>query len=253
MARHVSSKHRSHKISASLLDDIIANVIGSNRELAESNEESTVESAVMDGGDVGNEDDNKAVEKDAINPDEVVPQISDYERARDERVALMRAEFQLRFPTFEKELQDLRVVKTGVKKIRKPKANQIASRRSNRFNDPRDMVHAEMTMEPMIGDKTGNIETDCHENHEVGDGAAHVEGSYHEAGEKAANAEESHEIGHMAVPVDEDGIEAAGAVDDQLGDMGGARVEVEENDEVGVMAALGKFACLSCRRTFRFV
>ena len=124
----MNSKHQSHKISASLLDDIIASVVGPNKEVlvenAQSNEEPIVEATVTEAGDMGNEA-NKAAEKDASNPEEDFRQISDYERARNERVALMRAEFLLRFPTFEKDLHELKVTKTGVKKTRKPKVINV--------------------------------------------------------------------------------------------------------------------------------
>ena len=254
-------------------------------------EETVVEAAVMEAGDVAGK---KAVESEASHL-EAVREISDYEKARDERVAEMRAEFRLRFPTFEEDLLELRVAK--VKKTRKVKTNQVAARKSVRINDKAEIPEERVVgKEPHHGpdprvviesgeneprarflekeEETCVVEEDQETadevvhagDHETGDKSGLVGGEDHEEDDEAAHAEEheaddeaahagDHEAGDKAGLVEggdhEAGDEAAFA-EDQVTGVIDVCAEGEDH-ETGDKAALGKFACISCQRTFRLV
>jgi hypothetical protein len=119
----------------------------------------------------------------------------------------MRAEFLLGFPTFEKDLHELKIVKTGVKKTRKPKVNQIASRKSSRFG-------VNIETEPRIGDETGSIEAVNHEI-EVGEPgqslieeilSGDVEAEDLDSGDKTVHADD-HEAGDQTAHVEAEDLE----------------------------------------------
>ena len=122
--RHMKQKHSSWKMISSLVVDIISQV--------------HIETAA----------------RDANEQDEVVEDnLSDYERARNIRVAEMQAEFQRRFPTFEAEVQELRVRKKKRRGVRKPAAPAPARRTSRGLiGDVRESVGDELNEESPVAE-----------------------------------------------------------------------------------------------------
>ena len=113
--RHVNAKHQSRKVVSSILEKIISSVVAAP-EMTDDN----IEIITID------EDSCSEAGK-----------ISDYERARNKRVAELRAEFERQFPSFEQDVRDMRVVKTTLPK-RKKKNLSIPARKSSRINDQID-------------------------------------------------------------------------------------------------------------------
>ena len=138
--------------------------------------------------------------------------ISDYERARNKRVAELRAEFERQFPSFEQDVRDMRVVKTTLPK-RKKKNLSIPERKSSRIKDQIDQP-PELTAELSVVTVS-----------EVMDNQG--EGLVREGGD--INAE----------PVSKD-VEVA--LVDSL---------VTGEEEAGDSSELGRFVCLPCGMAFR--
>ena len=187
--RHVNAKHQSRKVVSSILEKIISSVVAAP-EMTDDN----IEIITID------EDSCSEAGK-----------ISDYERARNKRVAELRAEFERQFPSFEQDVRDMRVVKTTLPK-RKKKNLSIPARKSSRINDqidqPSELAAAELSV------VTANEMMD-----DQGEG---LEGG---------------DINAEAVSKD---------VEDALVDS-----LVTGEEEAGDRPELGKFVCLPCGMAFR--
>ena len=108
MRRHSKRLHQSQEIVSSLLDSILSKVVVADDEV--------FARVTVD-------------ERDASQS----KKIYGYERARNERVAELEAEFQRLFPTFREEVQDLRVGGKTRKSRKKGPDKIVFERRSNRI------------------------------------------------------------------------------------------------------------------------
>ena len=183
-------KHQSRKIVSSILENIISSVVAAPEMTDDNMEIITIDEESC--GEAG--------------------KISDYERARNKRVAELRAEFEKQFPSFEQDVRDLRVVKTTLPK-RKKKNLSIPARKSSRIKDQIDQP-SELAAELSVVTASKMVD-------DQGEGLV-MEGG---------------DINAEAVSKD---------VEDALVDS-----LVTGEEEAGDRSELGKFVCLPCGMAFR--
>ena len=183
-------KHQSRKIVSSILENIISSVVAAPEMTDDNMEIITIDEESC--GEAG--------------------KISDYERARNKRVAELRAEFEKQFPSFEQDVRDLRVVKTTLPK-RKKKNLSIPARKSSRIKDQIDQP-SELAAELSVVTASKMVD-------DQGEGLV-MEGG---------------DINAEAVSKD---------VEDALVDS-----LVTGEGEAGDSQELGKFVCLPCGMAFR--
>ena len=190
------------------------------------------------GEDVGEDFDEVVIDGEEEAAVEESVKIYAYERMRNERVVERMAEFERRWPDFEKDVRSLKVVKAVRRK--KPKVQQPVSRRSSRVQKTSQIGNIEEESIEIRED--GDIESDEEEPlvvTEIGD---------NESG--GGNAAEVTEAGDNIV--EEEGplevIEPGNitSVEANLGDVG------IEDHETGARAGAGRFVCVPCGYPFRY-
>lgn len=263
LLRHFDSKHHSVKFISSLLDDLVSSLITSK--------EDTPDKSVEDEDDSEDTSDNNIVNLVTSVEDEddgAACKISAYERARNERIAEMRAEFARRFPTFKKDVRDLRMVKTGLP--RRKRGEVKASRQSNRIKDlvgessvlvDELIGMAEPATQEDVGDTfvgeagdNGMVEAEMEGGVETltrEDATGETRDSVIEDNRVCVTGEASHDV-----PGETSEIVTGGTIDDETGvnreDATGEDVTGETGEDVtGVNQVLGKFGCLPCGLAFR--
>ena len=170
-----------------------------------------------------------------------------HEKARNDRVAAIRAEFEERYPNFRKEVRDLCVV-SKTRQRRKPEASKVASRKSSRNLD-------QQLPAPMFVGEGGDVGLVALEDsgHEDGTGIVESEDNVIGEGMFEAGDERSKEASDELVD--------AGAADSLVNAEGSAVYEApvcfledlgDAGDVDGAHAAkLGRFVCLPCELPFR--
>ena len=130
--RHTKKKHKSHKIVSSILNDIISSVVAENAVVAEIIVSSLIDHIVSKVVD----DQVTAEER-----DDGSAKIFPYERARINRVAMIRAEFEVQFPSFWEGVKDTRVVpKEKILKIKRREVFKNPERKSSRVLEQESAV-----------------------------------------------------------------------------------------------------------------
>ena len=250
VSRHQLKKHPSIGIVNRLLDDILGNVMNENESLANADAEVEllVSSLVEDIFEI-------AVTENVAEPigeEEEGGQrkIFPHEKARNDRVAAIRAEFEERYPNFRKEVRDLCVV-SKTRQRKKPEVSKVASRKSSRILD-------QQLPAPMFVGDGGDVGFVVLEDsgHDDGTGVVESEDNVIEPfGEGMCDAgdERSKEASDELVD--------AGAADSLVNAEGSAVYEApvciledlgDAGDVDGAHAAkLGRFVCLPCEMPFR--
>ena len=135
MDRHISTEHGSKKMVLSLVEEMLSGVVSTK--CSEFNVNEMVSSVV---------DEIIA----SVVEDSMEAEISPYLRMRNERVALIHAEFRKKFPCFENEVRELRVERKGKSRKMKSKAIGIVARRSSRFDQTRNQIGISSSGEGML-------------------------------------------------------------------------------------------------------
>lgn len=247
VSRHQLKKHPSIGIVNQLLDDILENVMDESLVSADAEVELLVSSLVEDIFET-------AVAEHVVDPigeeeEEGQRKIFPHEKARNDRVAAIRAEFEERYPNFGKEVRDLCVV-SKTRPRRKPQALKVASRKSSRIlvkQLPAPMVVGEggdmgvVVLEDSVHeDRTEVVESEDNVIELIGEGLFE-DGDGDERSKEAcdelvdAGAADSLVIAEGAAV-----YEAPVCVLEDLGDVDGAHA-----------AKLGRFVCLPCEMPFR--
>ena len=125
--RHIDNRHQGHKIVSILLDDILSKVVDDQRNAHRDTIVSMLDDIIASVVTPDLEDAEMIIEEE----NSVLPQISAYEKARNDRVAEIQMEFEREFPSFRKDLEDLRIVKKP--RPRKMRHEVAASRKSSRI------------------------------------------------------------------------------------------------------------------------
>ena len=240
-------QNQKNLVASSLLDDILSKVVSQNRMDAQAMIEEELEGSVK---------------------------IYPYEKARNARIAQIQLEFEQQFPTFRKEVQELRVV---LKPVRKKKGIKTAERKSYRIQDQSPSVLTLVDNDEIELQSGGSgAQEDSHESvvmliesdgsgvngtgvHNGGDveieygdmeaSACDVEVGVGETEACVGNVPGGAANGDMGV------ILESGAGDVEAGAVGEAVVDAAaaENMEAGAISDVpGKFACLPCEMTFRY-
>ena len=118
LERHTQAKHGSFVIVAEILDEVLSNCVQDSTIIA-----SMIVDTILE--DVMEKASQEVVEED----------ISPYLRARNERVAQIQVEFDKRFPTYWKEMKDLRMGLKVTKQRKKTVTFVTPRRRSSRIGD----------------------------------------------------------------------------------------------------------------------
>ena len=196
LMRHTNNRHQSLEIVSSLLDIVLARAVSQD---------------MMDAQEIMEEDNDGAEEivssllavvlarvvaQDMMDAQEIMEEeddgaekISAYEKARNDRIAEIQAEFVLLFPTFRKEVQELRVMRVAKKGRKRSKGNQTAPRKSSRIQEQNIQVTTLAVVEEPEFTQTGSEDEDALEaavmvagDSEVGE-AVDMESAETEAGE----------------------------------------------------------------------
>ena len=214
LTRHVKTEHSNCKMVSSVIDDILSNV---------------VKPAYEDLGEL----------------EEVDPRV----RARNERVAMIQAEFRELFPNFEQEVRELGCSKKQKgKKRKKNPACLVASKRSSRgvLSEIR-VGHLEQqpSTEVELEVSATRISEELSEELHIGDAE---EDSERVAGSAGAGGEDSRHL-EMRVTGAEDQV--AGAAEESSGHSEVRVAGAGEGSEEGAAAGLGRYGCLPCGMKFR--
>ena len=273
LSRHQKRRHFSLCVVSELLDGIIARVVqkedGAEQEMLGDVSEGSSRQVVLsmlDGllNDVVVEKTEEYIIVESAEDEN----LSECEQKRNRRVAQIRAEFDLLYPSFAQEVRDLRVIKS-VRKRRK--VFQTPVRKSNRIQKQGEVDESEVVMgatngteveeDILLGDLQPGIDEDLEDG--IGDGAiVNVE----QAGEDGSTEAEMNSVRNgVSGAGDRDAIDVgvvvhgSGVSGDGESNAGEEYIStVSDCDlELAAMGAaappLGRFACIPCERSFRYL
>ena len=221
LRRHQKAKHESMGLVRDLLGDIIDEIVMGN--VTKEAEESTGVALALIGNIINN-----VVENDAGDEveDHDIERISAYEKARNDWVAFVQSEFHRQFPTYRKELDDLKGVRVPKpRRSNQPQPSKGPARKSSRIK--------EKYIPPTETDCSGDGSDDKMEDITDESGLEVIESTV-EDNSVVLDSEE--EAGNVSVPE---------AVSTEV-------IIVGDEDVVAVADSLGKFACIPCKKSFRY-
>ena len=301
LMRHTINRHQGQEVIMSLLDDLLSKVVEGDV-MGDQNQKNLVVSSLLD-DILSNVVSQNMMDAQAMIEEELQGSVKiyPYEKARNARIAQIQLEFDQQFPTFRKDVQELRVVSNPVR-MRKKKGIKTAERKSSRIQDQIPPVLAlvdndemelqsggsgaqEDSQESVVmlieNDGSGGNGTGVHNGGDVEIEYGDVEVGVGEAEACAGNVPGAAANGDMGVILesfaangDVGVILESGAANGDMGviresgnangDMGvileaGAVVKVvvdaaAENVEAGEVSDVpGKFGCLPCEMTFRYL
>ena len=252
MVRHQKIKHQSFKIVSILLDSLLSTVVeGINVDA--SSVTTTVTTSVT------SEVASSATSSVTSSVSEAAPVmlIFDYERRRNERVAAFKAEFDERYPSFEKEVRSLKAMKTALPRKKKLPCFLAPARRSGRIlcqvQELSNLVdHHSDGIAPDLVDLEAQeevMETILLEDHDEITDAGGTE-DYNDASKAVLVADldeglvsEVHE--EMVTDGGDTEVYEEDAEESNAGDL------LTGEGEAGDIRELGKHACLPCGLAFR--
>ena len=283
LMRHIDNRHKGHKIVSILLDNILSKVVADEMNAYRDTVVSILDDIIASVVAPDLEDAEMIMEEE----NRVFPQISAYEKVRNDRVAEIQMEFEREFPSFRKEVEDLRIVKKP--RPRKMRHEMAGSRKSSRIQEQSFTVRS---WEMEEGATSAGPETqdagDCSvrdrsvvltDSDEVNNGAGDMDTGVldlessdmdeivHETSEIV---NEAGAVVHEVVGVSGDvvvestvevleagaGVQEVGAgIQDTGAEVLDAGAEVQDAGAVAEGAegkGLGRFACLPCNSSFRY-
>ena len=252
LVRHQKIKHQSFKIVSILLDSLLSTVVeGINVDA--SSVTTTVPTSVT------SEVASSATSEVTSSVSEAAPVmlIFEYERRRNERVAAFKAEFDERYPSFEKEVRSLKAMKTALPRKKKLPCFLAPARRSGRIlcqvQELSNLVdHHSDGIAPDLVDLEAQeevMETILLEDHDEITDAGGTE-DYDDASKAVLVADldeglvsEVHE--EMVTDGGDTEVYEEDAEESNAGDL------LTGEGEAGDIRELGKHACLPCGLAFR--
>ena len=251
MVRHQKIKHQSFKIVSILLDSLLSTVVeGINVDA--SSVTTTVTTSVT--SEVAS---SATSEVTSISEAAPVMLIFEYERRRNERVAAFQAEFDERYPSFEKEVRSLKAMKTALPRKKKLPCFLAPARRSGRIlcqvQELSNLVdHHSDGIVPDLVDLEAQkevIETILLEDHDEITDAGWTE-DYDDASEEVSVADlDEGLVSEVPEEMVTDGgdteVYEEDAEESNAGDL------LTGEGEAGDIRELGKHACLPCGLAFR--
>ena len=221
LSRHIKTEHSIYKLVSSLLDESLTNL----------------------------KDENGLKETHEVSP---------YEKARNERVAQIEAEFRKQFPLFEQEVMSLGYKNKNKKKKSPHSANGMGRKRSSRLNVPellpKDAPHVEVPDELHVGPagesgRGRSVSSGNGSGLGQGSSVASEEGSVSGEGCSVSIGEGfSLGEGRSVSGGESSGLSGESCAAGSSVQTGGASVSVEENLDD---RDLGMFGCLPCEMKFR--
>ena len=230
-SRHVQKKHRSVKIVSAILDELLDEIL--------SNEPLNVVSSVLDNVlcavDEEVHDSLQEVDMNESRPSsDIASSDSESEEEmsyRDAQVAYIRAEFRRLYPSFDDEVRALREAPSKRKKKAK-KQNPLPVMPCRSSSRLKNKVATKSGLEDYFGG-----DDDRHE--EVDSVASMEEATY-------SNHEDGNH-GETNIAQDDSGVDTICSIQQESVPIPDVSYETNEVDKAG----LGKYACLTCSRSFR--